>query len=342
MQKLLEWGRYLLLCIFLLILYFLYGNAVFVVLFVMMTGLIPLSYIWGRETCRLLSISFSNQSVQGKTGDEIQVGLLAYNQTIFPILDNQISYTISSSFYPSSREYQVTCPIKTKSKEIVYAPKLHFENCGCYRIQLKKIVVCDILHLFRFEKDLSDQSMELLIFPEPVFVSHEESAMHKEGFEEYESHNGKGNVSSNVTDVREYIPGDRLQKIHWKMSARIGKWMVKENESLSSHRFTVLVELYKEEEDFLEPALSFLYGLSLECIRNQVEFDVMLYQKQVGEFLVYPVRTEESLEEMMIGCFYQKTSEVKDEALDILTRSGQYHGELAYVTGGGVSIVELE
>jgi uncharacterized protein (DUF58 family) len=40
----------------------------------------------------------------------------------------------------------------------------------------------------------------------------------------------KSRASMNATTVREYKPGDELNKIHWKTSIRTQKWMVKEFE----------------------------------------------------------------------------------------------------------------
>ena len=53
------------------------------------------------------------------------------------------------------------------------------------------------------------------------------------GMSESEESQAKGNDFAEITDVREYRPGDRIKDIHWKLSAKKETLMVKERTSVA-------------------------------------------------------------------------------------------------------------
>ena len=90
--------------------------------------------------------------------------------------------------------------------------------------------------LLRFEKsaEVIPSERGLIVYPEP---GRPEGASPREtigGHAEGKAAGGKEGTS--IRGVRAHIPSDPVRDIHWKVSARLGKWMVKERE-VDSYNF---------------------------------------------------------------------------------------------------------
>lgn len=196
----------------------------------------------------------------------------------------------------------------------------------------------DYLHFFNYKKDLSLQQ-EIVIHPKVSVPAQFDSASFGEGFDEFEETNAKGLVSSNVTDIREYIPGDRLQKIHWKLSAKIDKLMVKENEQTSSNQFTILVELYLPEPAslLLEQSLTDAYAMAWALLAAGEVFFFCYYSIHEEDFIKHLIHNKEDLETALLECFYQKPYTEEDFALHILEKTDALKGTVLHVSDKGVT-----
>ena len=182
---------------------------------------------------------------------------------------------------------------------------------------------------------------ELFIFPPENDSLQFSSAAFGEGFDEFEENGAKGNVSSNVTDIREYIPGDRLQKIHWKLSAKIHKLMVKENEQTSSHQFILLPELYLPDpaQPVLEQILSNTLTMGRSLLADGITFFFWYYSIAAQDFMQFCILNEDQLEEAFRSCFYESTYAESDLALTVLQKADMVHGSILHVTDKGVEDV---
>jgi uncharacterized protein (DUF58 family) len=85
-------------------------------------------------------------------------------------------------------------------------------------------------------------------------VSGEESTAHRPG-------NG-----TEIHAFRDYVTGDSLRQVHWKKSASLGRWIMKQHESDASRSIHVVVDPYKpatasaeEFEEMIAAAATFVY-----------------------------------------------------------------------------------
>ena len=177
-----------------------------------------------------------------------------------------------------------------------------------------------------------------MVFPTERLEVPYHPSFYAEGFDEYETSTQTGNVSSNVTDLREYRPGDRLQKIHWKLSAKIDKLMVKENEASASHQFYVLLELYRNEghPEYLDQAVTYAYGVAKELLEHRENFFFGFYSGLRQEFISYQVRDDGDLMQALREAYYEKPYDTADLALHMYMDSGMQKGTLIQITHEGV------
>jgi len=107
-------------------------------------------------------------------------------------------------------------------------------------------------------------SSEVVVFPRLLGEDASQERFRAVAGEESTSHRpGSG---TEIHAFREYVSGDSLRQVHWKKSASLGRWIMKQHESDASRSIHVVVDPYKprgvSDDDFEEmiaAAATFLY-----------------------------------------------------------------------------------
>jgi len=118
---------------------------------------------------------------------------------------------------------------QTYDEETSLVQNIVFDTAGNYELMLKKIRVYDMTGLLYWDvKNGSSRKIQVMPKLHDVVVN---LGAHIKNFygesDEYDEHK-PGHDNSQIYDVREYRVGDRLQNVHWKMTAKQDELMVKE------------------------------------------------------------------------------------------------------------------
>lgn len=326
----------------LLLAVFFYRQAFLVVLFILMVLLPVISILLCRWSVQNLSADIHFSAAEAEKNLQVMLTIRFENPSHIPLLHVECPLSIDSAFYVKKKETVYVLPAPAGRNEVLSMP-LSFCYCGLYRAEISSLKVYDYLHFVSFSKK-ADIHGQIHILPTSKMEVSYHPSFYAEGFDEYESSSQTGNVSSNVTDVREYQPGDRLQKIHWKLSAKIDKLMVKENEAASSHQFYVLLELYKDQEhpEFLDQAIEYAYGVSHELLSHNENFFFGYYSAGRGEFVSFPIKNDSDLRAALMEAYYEPPYTTSNLGLQVYTNSGMQKGTLIQITHEGVLDEGLE
>jgi len=335
-QKIKNIISYIIMLILLLIAALFYRQAFLVMLLLIMCILPVLSIRICRYTFDRLKTSIRSASYESQKGLTIPLTLCLHNPLFFPLLHVECTLEIRSQFYPKKEAVTYILPATARKDTPLVLP-VTYAHCGLFQIKLLSVKTYDYLHFMSFSREETTHC-QVIILPDSTTEVSFHPTLYGEGFDEYESSQKKGNASANVTDIREYQPGDRLQLIHWKLSAKIDKLMVKENESTSSHQFFVLLELFYDEKypDLLDKAIEYAYSLSRELILAGENFFFGYYSTRLGEFASFPIHTQEDLIRALCEAFYETPYTEKDLGRNIFEGSGMIKGTLLQVTHEGV------
>ena len=96
-------------------------------------------------------------------------------------------------------------------------------HCGAYSYKLTKLKIYDLLGFFHFNLTIN-KDIELLVRPTPEMPGYMPDMF---GFKA-KSLRKSSKPNSEIYDIRDYQPGDPVKTIHWKMSAKKDKFLVKE------------------------------------------------------------------------------------------------------------------
>lgn len=77
---------------------------------------------------------------------------------------------------------------------------------------------------------------------------------------------GRPGFGNEIHSFREYARGDSLRQVHWKKSASLGRWIMKQHEADAAHTLHIVVDPYKprqvtddEFEEMIAAAATLLY-----------------------------------------------------------------------------------
>ena len=220
--------------LFVLILYlvymgWMYVNAGFITMAYVAAVLFVLSFfilIYRKYTIKAsikVPISISEQ------GKYNLVKLIITNKSPIPVGRMKAIIQVEDTLIGKKKKYVMKLAMVPKG-EHVFESNVAFSGAGNYEICIKSLRVYDFTGLLygriKVAKWKNVQVMPKL-YDVPVALT--EATKHFYGEADLYEDNRAGNDVNEVLQVREYKAGDRLQNIHWKMSAKQDDLMVKEN-----------------------------------------------------------------------------------------------------------------
>lgn len=158
---------------------------------------------------------------------------------------------------------------------------LETQYVGRIEASITSFIVYDPLHLFYAEGFVCTDS-GVVAYPMPVLAPDEEIYSCVEGFPKEDESKKRGTEYNPDYEIREYIPGDELRNIHWKLTAKQNRLMVRERLKSGNQKINVLLPLTndRKENDDLMDALYYLGQLLLEK-----EYPVQLFWPGTGKDL---------------------------------------------------------
>ena len=95
----------------------------------------------------------------------------------------------------------------------------------------------------------------------------------------------KGNDPSEILDIREYKRGDNVRRIHWKLTARLRKTMMRELDMPSDQDTLVVFALQQEQTgQAIHKLISYALNLSWNLLKQEVHHN-MLVLSEDGQLL---------------------------------------------------------
>lgn len=213
-------------------------------------------------------------------GMEFYVRFILYNPTWFPLINATLRLTIENRFYKVEGRHYLNLPVRARKDTEASYPVL-MDYCGRFGVSVESIRLVDLLGIYEVSIPINE-SRECLVFPIGEERNQEAGQMYMKGVTEAMESKEKGYDFSEVSGIREYIPGDKLQNIHWKLSVKKDELMVKERISVSAMQLNVLVELSNNEEMQLEAILELADSITKAFVTQNLPFTIYYYSVNQG------------------------------------------------------------
>lgn len=226
------------------------------------------------------------------------------NRCWLPLVTAKVFLRTGNSFLGDLTENILALPLRPgKTVEIQYP--LTSAYVGNVEVCCEKIVLYDLLGFHSVTVNIqSAESVYIL----PAGGSEEEFVLndYETGMDEVEESKLSGSDFSDVSQVREYVPGDAMKNIHWKLSAKKDILMVKERLHMSSRKLLLVLSLDKEEAEKTDVAVERLFSFGTFCISNRVPVTLFWWSDRYHEIRQETAESGEDWRQLMTRLFHDQ------------------------------------
>ncbi|MDE5716383.1 MAG: DUF58 domain-containing protein [Lachnospiraceae bacterium] len=212
---------------------------------------------------------------------------------------------------------------------------LNSRYVGQLRVSVEECKVYDLLHIF-YLTYREEKASEVLAWPAfSEGEDREELCACIEGFPEENECRKRGVEYNPDYEIREYQDGDELKSIHWKLSAKQDKTMVRERLSAGREKINVVLPL-GENADENDALIESLYGMCRLLLFKG--YPIQLFWQGVGHglfsrYIMEPGEFENALGEILStngihasGSIEEQMSIEHPMESYILVKTGDYKG----------------
>lgn len=296
-----------------------YHHYLLMLLLVLLLGAPVISYVMTRRSLDKFHIHIASDKTSVGKNIPVDVSFGIENNSIIPVEEVEMEVKIRNAYYENDETYQLVAaaiPKKTRQTRL----SICGIYCGRMIIEVDSVTIYDMLRLFKFRRTVS-KSVEIFIMPSKNETYEDVSLSTKGVSEDEELQLAKGDDVSQISQIRSYIPGDRLQNIHWKLSAKSEELQVKEYSLPYSEDVTLLLELFvdKEMPEVFDEMIETIYSLSYDFIHRGRKFSVMWRNEESYELIEKEVYGEDDLQSVLYELFFVKPQTKRGMTYELYT-----------------------
>ncbi|MCH5266167.1 MAG: DUF58 domain-containing protein [Lachnospiraceae bacterium] len=206
------------------------------------------------------------------------------------------------------------------------------QHCGSVAIKVKKVRIYDYLSIFAWTVGKRYETQNILILPPLKEMYLGEDRWYNETNEDSDRFSlyKKGDDPSEIFNIREFTDGDKIQRIHWKLSSKTGSLMVKEGSLPRTKAVHIFVDLCvreaekkkrgkkngaKGESTLADLLVQGIYSISMFMIEHAIPQKYIWYDRKNEVVQERLVEQEEELLWMFQDLFRCRTTTDENELL---------------------------
>lgn len=296
----------------------LYGSSSFMMLF-LVELLLPIGLFLTMLPIRKgIRVQLRLPITVAEKGKKAPVEVLLRNSVFWPA--GRIAVQVTCTF-PMSRKKQKTWfygQVSPGEKDSPYLEKIKAEYVpvcvGGVKMEITQVKCYDLLGFVAFPLPKKQwkqlQADTLLVLPSisevPVYVSRQSRDFVGES-EEFSRERG-GDDPSEIFQIRDYQPGDKLRSVHWKLSAKTEELIVREHSLPLGCPVVFYLDLYQlpfrgkakernneKEEGYFQIAASICQAMVREGCRHYLVW----FEQEREDIQRYRIETEEDIYEVL-------------------------------------------
>ena len=269
----------------------------------------------------------SNSKIALAGGDGMQIRILVGNDSFLPATCVKIRILYENSFAEGKIKKDFMVSVGPKSQKYIDFT-LKSSHTGLVKIKVEKIMVYDFIRVFsRTVKKEAEVMVSVL--PE-IYMIGSNITIHEPDFVESDVFSKKkpGDDPSEVFDIREYKPGDRINRIHWKLSSKKETILIKDYSLPVANSASIIINtsLPKEIVDklkYLDALMGTVASISYELLSSGCHHYVAWYEQKEQNYISSNLVDLNDMYDMM-NCLISITP--TDEKNDVL-EAHQVYGE---------------
>ena len=282
-----------------------------------------------------ISLDIQSNNVLENKDEEISIKIFIKNNSIFPALNGELKLSYYNKFSNNKEIECINFPINSKERESITF-KIKSKYCGKLIIEAESLKIYDYLTISSVKKKLN-KSKEIIILPNIYNLSFFNKVLDVNSLDgENFSKDKSGDDPSEVFNIREYVEGDKIQRIHWKLSSKINNIMIKEYSQPISSSSIIIVEFCEDKNNIniiqgiIETAISLSYML---LSYNYIHY-ICWYDKSKDYFYKVIINSEEDI--LGVACELLSLTTYEEDILSLkhynIESDGEKYSRKFYIT----------
>ena len=243
-----------------------------------------------------------NSPLSIKKKDIVNVNICVNNKSFFSIfcIKGSLGFYNMLTGENNYKDFKMQAGGKTASStECLFSSA----NCGKLHINIVDLCAYDIFGLFGKKINTNDDSVTLVI-PEvyPVHISLSNIRQLDMDSNEYSMYRWGGDPSETFA-LREYVPGDNLRCVHWKLSEKGQNIIVRQLGLPVNNSILLVMESHIIPETLVTPSMREAVGeviisLSAELCQQGIDHHI-LFENNDKTYVISEIDSQDSLSESM-------------------------------------------
>ncbi|MBQ7108085.1 MAG: DUF58 domain-containing protein [Clostridia bacterium] len=183
-------------------------------------------------------------------GQSVSVKINLKNLSFISLPTMRATITYQGAFSSEDEKTEITFPLHALTNQ-TSSFDINSEHVGVVKVTLDNIYMYDYFRLFRFKYKIN-KHYEITFLPEilPISMDIRQNTLLGVDSDVF-SKSKKGDDPSEVFAIRDYVGGDKLNRIHWKLSSKQDTLMVKDYSLPINNSITIIPELAAEDNEKL-------------------------------------------------------------------------------------------
>lgn len=265
----------------------------------------------------------------------VDVCFAVQNKTFIPVENIKINSKVQNTFYENEDNYSLIMAGLPKKTNEVYM-KVSGIYCGRLEVHITDYEIYDFLGMFK-RNIKSGEKADIFIMPSKRQSYEKFNLSPKGSSEEEELQFVKGDDVSQISQIRDYIPGDRLSNIHWKLSSKKEEMQVKEYSLPFSEDIILFVETYIDKDNPLmfDEIIEVLFSIGNDLIIQRRKFSVAWASSLEYEINYFEVNNDDDLMSVIKGIYFEKSLEYNGAGYELFDAiNPEVKGTLLYLSDG--------
>lgn len=280
---------------------------------------ILLAIIASKNTTAMVDVKGS-----GHKGEEIPIVLTIVNNGFLPITKLAICISCRNQLNKQTAETEIICSIGAKSSQDIVE---HFtcEYCGNLSVSVKSIKIFDYLHIFSVLAKIEEIIQKKIVIVPELFLSEIVlvDQMNTMSESDIYSMEKAGNDASETFLIREYYPGDSIKNIHWKLSQKVDKTMVRElglpivNDVLVVFDMAVINREKLPSPKGIDTLVEVFASICHSMCQSEIQFIAAYKDSKTHRIATYDIKSADDIDFLvmhMLGNAYGKSPISTEEA----------------------------
>lgn len=282
---------WILFLIFLLLLGILCEKSLFLTIALVLIILEAFSLLYGRFALKRLSVDLKFLGIAGKE-KETKGKLIIKLKYLLPLSEIKANCKIENKFTGEEKAVTISTFMGMKKTEKIQLG-LSREYCGCINIAVENIEIVDLWGIFSNRKILGN-ICKIFILPETTNIKIEESSG-TTAIDSWKFVESNSASSGEMYDIREYVKGDNIKNIHWKLTGKYETPMVKKMSKETEDLVMILFNNVDEQESYeaWDKLGQRLFSLSKSLIEKNISHSVSWCSK--GKWITYKITEKKDL-----------------------------------------------